>query len=389
MTSAAANPVRLAMVGGGEGAFIGNVHRLAARLDGAYQLVAGAFSRDADNCKRTGASLNVAEDRCYASWEDMFKQEAALPEDQRIECVAIVTPNHLHVPISAAALNAGFHVMCDKPAGCNLAETEALEQIIADSGKLYGLTHTYLGYPMVAEARHLVAESRIGVVRKIYVEYPQGWLANAEAEADNKQAAWRLNPELSGFGGSIADIGTHAFTLAEWISGQMVTAICAELNAHVDGRLVDDDASALLKYSGGATGVLTCSQVCVGEENGLKIRLYGERGALEWHQMEPNSLIYRPDDGPMQILRAGVDKPLSQIALSRLRTPSGHPEGYLEAFANLYTDFAEAVRAGEAGTATNVPGIKYGIRGMKFIERMIESDRASWKWTDFDQGGQA
>ncbi len=382
-------PVRLAMVGGGEGAFIGNIHRLAANLDGQYQLVAGAFSRDKDNCKRTGVKLGLAENRCYTSWQELLNNEARLDPDSRAECIAIVTPNHLHFAVSEAALKAGFHVLCDKPATRTLKEAQQLQNAVKSTSCLFGLTHTYLGYPMIAQARRMVAEGDIGNIRKIYVEYPQGWMAGAAEKTGSKQAEWRTDPARSGIGGAIGDIGTHAFTLAEWVSGQQVTALCAALNIHIDDRLVDDDAAAHLKFDGGATGVLVCSQVCAGEENALKIKIYGDKGALEWHQMEPNSLIHRRVGDHMITLRAGVDQPLYSTALARCRTPSGHPEGYLEAFANLYRDFAHAIRAGEQQTARLVPGIDMGLRGMMFIERMVDSHKSTSKWTDFETGEHA
>jgi predicted dehydrogenase len=389
MSTTTWSPVRLAMIGGGEGAFIGAVHRLAARLDGAYTLVAGAFSRDHANSLRTGSALGIEPARCYASWEALLAGEAALPQARRTECIAIVTPNHLHLPVAAAALRAGFHVISDKPATRTLAEAEALVPIVRDSGRLYGLTHTYLGYPMVAEMRDRIAQGALGALRKIYVEYPQGWLSADLEHKGNKQAAWRSDPAQAGSGGAIGDIGTHAFTLAEWVTQHRVTALAADLRTHVAGRALDDDAAALLRFEGGASGVLTCSQVCAGEENALTLRVYGERGGMEWRQMEPNSLVLRPVDAPMQILRAGAGGALGELALSRCRTPGGHPEGYVEAFANLYRDFAAAIRAGETGTARNVPGIELGVRGMRFVERMVESAHASWKWTAFENGGEA
>lgn len=389
MQELSANPVRLAMVGGGEGAFIGNVHRLAARLDGAFTLVAGAFSRDPANCLRTGAALGLDAARCHARWGELLREEAALPAGQRAECVAIVTPNHLHYPVASAALEAGFHVISDKPATRTAGEAEALAEIVRASGRLYGLTHTYLGYPMVAEMRHRIANGALGALRKVFVEYPQGWLADAEERAGNRQAEWRMDPERSGAGGTIGDIGTHAFTLAEWVTGLRVEALCAELRTHVPGRALDDDAAALLRFAGGASGVLISSQVCAGEENALTLRVYGERGGMEWRQMEPNSLLLRLRDAPLQVLRAGAGQPLCELAAARCRTPAGHPEGYLEAFANLYRDFAAAIRAGETGTAARVPGIELGLRGMRFIERMVESDRGVHKWTDFETGGPA
>ena len=305
--------IRLGMVGGGQGAFIGAVHRAAARLDGAWQLVAGAFSRDPDNCRQTGAELGLDPARCYASWEDLLVGEARMAPDQRAECVAVVTPNHLHFPIARAALEAGFHVMSDKPATRTLEEAEQLSEIVSRGQCLYGLTHTYLGYPMVAEARNLVASGKLGTVRKVYVEYLQGWLSGAAEAQGSKQAKWRTDPARSGAGGAIGDIGTHAFTLAEWVSGQSVVSLAAQLNTFVEGRLVDDDAAALLRFDGGASGVLVSSQVCTGEENGLQIRVYGDRGGLHWKQMDPEVLLYRSADGQARILRAGVDQPLGQL----------------------------------------------------------------------------
>ncbi|MDJ0654594.1 MAG: Gfo/Idh/MocA family oxidoreductase [Xanthomonadales bacterium] len=385
MNSTVSGPVRLAMVGGGQGAFIGAVHRAAARLDGAWQLVAGAFSRDPDNCRQTGAELGLDPARCYASWEDLLVGEARMAPDQRAECVAVVTPNHLHFPIARAALEAGFHVMSDKPATRTLEEAEQLSEIVSRGQCLYGLTHTYLGYPMVAEARNLVASGKLGTVRKVYVEYLQGWLSGAAEAQGSKQAKWRTDPARSGAGGAIGDIGTHAFTLAEWVSGQSVVSLAAQLNTFVEGRLVDDDAAALLRFDGGASGVLVSSQVCTGEENGLQIRVYGDRGGLHWKQMDPEVLLYRSADGQARILRAGVDQPLGQLALSRCRTPSGHPQGYIEAFANLYRDFAAAIRAGEQRTAQRVPGIGMGLRGMQFVDGMIDSHAGNGRWVNIQQ----
>ncbi len=380
-------PIRMGMIGGGEGAFIGAVHRHAAGLDGNYQLVCGAFSRNEENNTRTASALNVSTSRTYDSWQSMLEEEAKLPEQQRMQVVVIVTPNHLHVPISLAAIKAGFHVFCEKPAGISFAEVKELQDVIHASESLYGLAHTYLGYPMVWQARHLVESGKLGKIRKVYVEYPQGWLSGEE-ETHNKQAQWRTDPAISGATGAMGDIGTHAFGLVEFVLNDSVTSLCGELNTHVEGRRLDDDGAALIKTKKGASGVLIASQVCAGEENALKIRVYGEKGGLEWRQMEPNSVIYRPVDAPYQVFRAGQGQVgLCDAASARCRVPAGHPEGYLEAMANLYTDFAKAVRANQKGKADGVPGINSGIRGMVFIDAMLASTDSDTKWESVSQEG--
>ncbi|WP_076026074.1 Gfo/Idh/MocA family protein [Alteromonas abrolhosensis] len=380
-------PIRMGMIGGGEGAFIGAVHRHAAGLDGNYQLVCGAFSRNEENNMRTASALNVSTSRTYGSWQTMLEEEAKLPEQQRMQVVVIVTPNHLHVPISLAAIKAGFHVFCEKPAGVSFAEVKELQDVIHASESLYGLAHTYLGYPMVWQARHLVESGKLGNIRKVYVEYPQGWLSGEE-ETHNKQAQWRTDPAISGATGAMGDIGTHAFGLVEFVLNDSVTSLCGELNTHVEGRRLDDDGAALIKTKKGASGVLIASQVCAGEENALKIRVYGDKGGLEWHQMEPNSVIYRPVDAPYQVFRAGQGQVgLCDAASARCRVPAGHPEGYLEAMANLYTDFAKAVRANQKGKADGVPGINSGIRGMVFIDAMLASTDSDTKWESVSQEG--
>ncbi|MEC9126185.1 MAG: Gfo/Idh/MocA family oxidoreductase [Pseudomonadota bacterium] len=380
-------PIRMGMIGGGEGAFIGAVHRHAAGLDGNYQLVCGAFSRNEENNTRTASALNVSTSRTYDSWQSMLEEEAKLPEQQRMQVVVIVTPNHLHVPISLAAIKAGFHVFCEKPAGVSFAEVKELQDVIHASESLYGLAHTYLGYPMVWQARHLVESGKLGNIRKVYVEYPQGWLSGEE-ETHNKQAQWRTDPAISGATGAMGDIGTHAFGRVEFVLNDSVTSLCGELNTHVEGRRLDDDGAALIKTKKGASGVLIASQVCAGEENALKIRVYGDKGGLEWRQMEPNSVIYRPVDAPYQVFRAGQGQVgLCDAASARCRVPAGHPEGYLEAMANLYTDFAKAVRANQKGKADGVPGINSGIRGMVFIDAMLASTDSDTKWESVSQEG--
>ena len=373
-------PIRMGMIGGGEGAFIGAVHRHAAGLDGHYTLVCGAFSRNEENNLRTAETLNVAKARTYDNWQFMLEEESRLPEDERMQVVVIVTPNHLHVPISIAAIKAGFHVFCEKPAGVNLHEVITLQDTLNASHSLYGLAHTYLGYPMVWQAKHMVESGQLGTIRKVFVEYPQGWLS-ANEESHNKQAAWRTDPELVGGSGCMGDIGTHAFGLVEFVLNDYVNALSGELYTHVEGRRLDDDGAALIKTQKGATGVLIASQVCAGEENALKIRVYGEKGGIEWKQMEPNSLVYRPTDAPYQVLRAGLGQAgLCDQAISRCRIPGGHPEGYLEAMANLYTGFANAIREGQTGQADGVPGVKSGLRGMVFIDAMLASAQSEQKW---------
>ena len=380
-------PIRMGMIGGGEGAFIGAVHRHAAGLDGNYQLVCGAFSRNEENNTRTASALNVSTSRTYGSWQTMLEEEAKLPEQQRMQVVVIVTPNHLHVPISLAAIKAGFHVFCEKPAGVSFAEVKELQDVIHASESLYGLAHTYLGYPMVWQARHLVESGKLGKIRKVYVEYPQGWLSGEE-ETHNKQAQWRTDPAISGATGAMGDIGTHAFGLVEFVLNDSVTSLCGELNTHVEGRRLDDDGAALIKTKKGASGVLIASQVCAGEENALKIRVYGDKGGLEWRLMEPTSVISRPVDAPYQVYRAGQGQVgLCDAASARCRVPAGHPEGYLEAMANLYTDFAKAVRANQKGKADGVPGINSGIRGMVFIDAMLASTDSDTKWESVSQEG--
>ncbi|MDR5858058.1 Gfo/Idh/MocA family oxidoreductase [Halomonas eurihalina] len=377
--------VRMGMIGGGEGAFIGQVHRLAAALDGELELVCASFSRDPDNNARTGEACGLPERRLYPDWQSLIDGERQLADDERMDVLVVVTPNHLHVPISQAALEAGFHVFCEKPAATTLADAQRLATTLDAGDCLYGLAHTYLGYPMVWQARRLVRDGELGRLRKIHVEYPQGWLGTRLEATGNKQAGWRTDPDIAGASGCMADIGTHAFGLAEFISGHHVTELCASLGVHNEQRRLDDDGDALFRTAEGASGTLTASQVCTGEENALKIRLYGERGALEWRQMEPNTLVQRRLDEPMRVLRAGIDQPgLAPETLERLRLPGGHPEGYLEALANLYRDFACAIRRGERGAAEGVPGMTEGLRGMAFIEALLKSQASTAKWTPLD-----
>jgi predicted dehydrogenase len=318
----------------------------------------------------------------------MLDDEALLPLDQRMELLVIVTPNHLHAPIASQALKAGFHVFSEKPAALNLKELLALKDVLQGSRCLYGLAHTYLGYPMVWQAREMVRSGVIGQLRKVFVEYPQGWLSQDVAALGNKQAEWRDDPAQSGLGGCIGDIGTHAFSLAEFVADRPIRQLCAVLGSHVPGRQLDDDAAMLFKMEGGASGVLLASQICTGEENPLKIRVYGAKGALEWRQEEPSSLIHRAFDQPLRVLRAGLGQPwLCEAATRRMRLPAGHPEGYLEAMANLYGDFAQAIRARVEGPdVPGVPGIETGVRGMAFIEAAIINHRREAEWTTLETG---
>jgi predicted dehydrogenase len=376
----------MGFVGGGEGSFIAQAHRQAAGIDGRFELVCGAFSRDPENNQRTGQHLGLEQSRCYSTWQSMLEAERALPAEQRMELLVIVTPNHLHAPVAAEALAAGFHVFSEKPAALNLAELQALATRLHSSSGLYGLAHTYLGYPMVWQAREMVRSGVIGSVRKVLVEYPQGWLSQDVAGQGNKQAEWRGQPAFSGLGGCISDIGTHAFSLAEFVADQHVTHLCATLGVHIEGRQLDDDAAMLFKMEQGASGVLIASQVCAGEENPLSIRVYGDKGGLEWRQEQPASLIHRSLEQPLRVLRSGTGQPwLCAAATQRMRLPAGHPEGYLEAMANLYGDFAQAIRGDVKGhTAPGVPGIEVGLRGMAFIEAAIASYNSDTKWTPLE-----
>jgi len=366
------------MVGGGEGAFIGAIHRAAAALDGDWRLVAGAFSSDAERNRRSGEGLGIAPDRTYASLEALLAAEAALPDGERVDAVSIVTPNHLHAPMAIAALDAGFHVFCEKPMALNMEEAKAIAQAAERSGRHFALAFTYSGYPLVEEARARVAGGDFGKIRLVQVEYSQGWLSQPIDRDGNKQAEWRTDPARAGLGGCLGDIGTHAFHLAEHVSGLRVQELCADLATHVPGRRLDDDVSVLLRLDHGARGVLNATQVAAGDENGLKLRIHGERGGLEWSQMEPNSLVLRWLDRPTEIVRAGGPG-LGESTLRRLRTPAGHPEGYIEAFANLYRAFAQRI-AGEDMAGT-FPSVGDGLRTMAFVESVIADAASDRKWT--------
>ncbi len=378
----------MGMVGGGQGAFIGAVHRIAAAIDQQIELVCGAFSSDAERSLASGLEFFLPAERCYASYQEMMEQEAALPADQRMDFVAIVTPNHVHFPAAKSALEAGFHVLSDKPATLDLAEAKELSKIVEKTGLLYGLTHNYTGYPMVKQAKEMVAAGELGKIRKIVVEYPQGWLATKLEDSGQKQAAWRTDPKRSGAAGCIGDIGTHAENLAEYISGLKISELAADLSSFVDGRLLDDDGNILLRFDNGAKGVLHASQISVGEENNLNIRVYGEKGGLEWHQYEPNTLLVKWLDQPTQVYRTG-NAYLGEAAQLNSRTPSSHPEGYLEAFANVYRNFADHIRCLIDGTPASdhvldYPSIADGVRGMAFIEATVASSQNNAAWTKLD-----
>ncbi len=378
--------VRMGMVGGGPDAFIGNVHRIASRIDGEIELVCGAFSRDPAKSKQAGKELYLPESRCYESYEAMMDAEAALPENERMEFVAIVTPNNTHYPIAKLALEKGFHVMCDKPATFDLKEAVELKAQVEKTGLLFGLTHTYTGYPIVKEARERVLKGELGNITKVVAEYNQGWLAAKMNSDEGKQAAWRLDPKFAGASCCMGDIGVHAANLAEFITGDTISEVLAELNSVEPGRQLDDDGAALLRFSKGAKGVLFASQIAVGEENNLRIRVYGSKGGLEWHQQEPNTLYIKWGDKPEEVVRAGNGY-LGAAAQANSRTPFGHPEGYLEAFANLYKHFAAEIK-NQRGKARSsgikdipfVPGIEDGVIGMAFIEAVVESSNKGGTW---------
>jgi predicted dehydrogenase len=376
--------LRMGMVGGGRGAFIGAVHRMAATLDGRIELAAGAFSSDPERSRASGRDLLLPEDRVYGSYAEMIEKEKARPAGERIDFVAIVTPNHEHFPPARAALLAGFPVMCDKPLALNLAEARELRGLVLKTGLLFGLTHNYSGYPMVKEARHRVAAGELGRIRRVVAEYPQGWLASPLEATGQKQAEWRTDPARAGASCCVGDIGTHAAHLTEYVTGLPIREVASELTTFVEGRALDDDASVLLRLEGGARGVLWASQVAIDEENGLNLRVYGEKGSLQWRQEEPNTLLLKWPDRPREILRTGANYGrLTKEALAATRLPAGHPEGYLEAFANLYKDFASALLE---GGKPDVPTVEEGVRGMAFIEACVESSKAEGKWTKVEGG---
>ena len=373
------NQVRMGMVGGGAGSFIADIHRMAARLDKRIKLVAGCFSREHQKTLQLGQQLGLAEQRCYATYEEMLSAELALPAAERIEFVSIVTPNHLHFPIAKAALTAGFHVLSDKPATLSLEQALELQQLLRQSGLHYGLTHTYAAYPLVRQARFMIAQGELGAIRRISVSYPQGWLASSEDSTASNQALWRTDPAQAGESGCFADIGTHAFHLLEYMTGLQVESIAADLCTQVAGRALDDDGAALLRLQGGAKATLTASQTCAGLGNNLQISIYGARASLSWQQEQPNELWLQRRGQPKQLYTAGADcRYLAPEVLAMCRTPAGHPEGYIEAFANLYRDFAAVLRAEKS--ADPLFGIEAAVRGMAFIRAAVLSSQQNANW---------
>jgi predicted dehydrogenase len=382
--------LRMGMIGGGKDAFIGAIHRIAANMDGLIELVCGALSLHKELAIESGHMLFLPEDRIYTNYEEMITAESKLPADVRMDFVTIVTPNFAHFAPAMMALDHGFNVVIEKPITFTLDEARQLKQKLDETGLMLLLTHTYSGYPMVKEARELVKSGTFGKIRKIYVEYCQGWLSKLSEREGNAQAAWRTDPTKSGKSGCMGDIGTHAAHLAEYISGLKIIQMCASLNVVVEGRMLDDDGAVLLRFEDKATGTLTASQIAAGEENALKIRVYGENGGLEWAQQEPNTLTLRWLDKPAQTYRTGTNYAdrESIYATHNARTPGGHPEGYLEAFGNLYRNFALTLSAKISGEIPkpewlDFPGIEDGIRGMAFIENVVASNLSDEKWTDY------
>ena len=380
--------LRMGMVGGGNGAFIGAIHRLAALMDGQIELVCGCFSTNPENSLSSGKSYYLPENRVYKTYQQMFENEIRLPEGDRMDFVTIVTPNFAHFGPAMMALENGFNVVIDKPITFTLDEALQLQAKLQETGLLLALTHTYSGYPAVKQAKQMVAEGQLGKIRKIYVEYPQGWLSSKLEDTGNAQASWRTDPKRSGKAGAMGDIGTHAHHLAEYITGLKTTELCADLNVFVLGRLLDDDGSVLLRFDNGAKGVLMASQIAAGEENALKIRVYGDKGGLEWAQHEPNTLIAKWSTKPTEIYRVGTGF-MGSAAVANTRTPGGHPEGYLEAFANIYRNFSFALRAKLNGEQPqpewlDYPDIEDGIRGMKFIDAVVKAGyNDDVKWVPF------
>lgn len=374
------------MIGGGMGSFIGDVHRKAAGLDGMIELVCGAFSSTAEKSKASGKELLLPENRCYGNFEDMIHKEKALPEHLRMDFVSIVTPNYMHFEPAKLALENGFHVVCDKPMTLTVDEAKELEKLVKSTGLLFALTHNYPGSPMVKQAKAMVENGDLGRIRKVQVQYLQGWMATAVEDSDNKQAAWRVDPSKSGVGGGLGDIGTHAYNLVEYITGLKVKELAADLGRFGEGRVLDDDGNILLRLENGAKGTMSISQIATGEENNFSIRVYGEKGSLEWHQENPNELITRWLDKPKMIFTPNGHKLYPQ-ALAASRIPAGHPEGYLEAFANVYKNFATHVQASLTKSVIETPDyptVSDGIRGVRFIHAAVESDKQNSGWVSLD-----
>lgn len=379
--------LRMGMIGGGKDAFIGAIHRLALNMDGLIELSCGALSHDEKIARESGEMLFLPQERIYKTYDELFENESKMPEDKRIDFVTIVTPNFVHFDPAIKALEHGFNVVVEKPMTFTLDEAKRLQKKVEETGLALCLTHTYSGYPMVKQAKEMLAKGMFGKIRKVWVEYPQGWLSKLSEREGNAQAAWRTDPKKSGKAGAMGDIGTHAAHLAEYMTGLKITKLCADLNILVDGRALDDDGNVLLKFDNGAAGCLMASQVAAGEENALKIRIYGETGGIEWAQMEPNTLLVKWLDKPTEIYRAGQPY-LSDIAKHNIRTPGGHPEGYLEAFANIYRNFALSLMAKlnnqqPTKAMLDYPRVDEGVRGMAFIDTVVASANSDKKWTDF------
>lgn len=377
--------LKMGMVGGGGDAFIGGVHRRAAIMDGEIELVAGALSSRREKALASGRDWGLADDRNYGSWEEMLEREFSLPEEERIDFVSVVTPNHVHFPVAHAFVEAGFNVVLDKPMVQTSEQARDLMRVVEESGVVFAVTYQYTGYPMVRQARHMVQNGDLGEIRKVVVEYNQGWLASKIEEDGAKQAEWRTDPARSGIAGAIGDIGSHAENLVSAITGLGISEVCADLTAFVPGRRLDDDGNSLIRYEGGAKGVLIASQISAGEENDLRVRIYGTQGGLEWRQEEPNDLRHKPADAPEQVFKRGNDY-LCEEAKKATRIPPGHPEGFIEAFANVYVGVTEAVRVRKEGRdldgKLDFPTVYDGARGVYFIEKIVENARSGEKWTD-------
>ena len=372
------------MIGGGRGAFIGGVHRIAAGIDGQIDLVAGALHVDPEIAVLSGQDLYLKPHRIYRTYHELFEKESSLSPEERIDFVSIVTPNHVHFEPAKLALEHGFHVVCEKPLSFNLEEGKQLQELVNSKDLIFAVTHTYTGYPMVKQAREMLTSGVFGKIRRVVVEYPQGWLSTPLERTGSQQASWRTDPKRSGKAGAVGDIGTHAENLAETITGLKIKELSADVTTFVEGRLLDDDASVLLRFDNGAKGVLMCSQISAGEENALNIRVYGEKGSIEWHQHDPNTMIVKWLDKPMEVYRTGQGY-MGAAAQAHTRVPAGHPEGYLEAFANIYRDFAKVVQAKIAGVSPDpvhldFPTVADGVRGMEFIDAVIESGEKNAAW---------
>jgi len=376
--------IKMGMIGGGRGAFIGAIHRMAAGIDGQIEFVAGALDVNSEIAILSGQDLYLNPDRTYGTYQEMIEKESKLPEGERIDFVSIVTPNHVHFDPAKLALEHGFHVVCEKPMTYSYEEALALEKLVEESGLVFALTHTYTGYPMIKQAREMIQSGVFGKIRKVVVEYPQGWLSTPLETTGQQQASWRTDPKQSGKAGSVGDIGTHAENLAETITGLKIVELCADVTTFVEGRQLDDDANVLIRFDNGAKGVLHVSQVSAGEENPVNIRVYGEKGGIQWHQHDPNTMFVKWLDKPMEVYRTGTGY-MGNMAQAHTRTPSGHPEGYLEAFGNIYRNFAKVVQAKLDGKEPapeylDFPTVHDGVRGMRFIDAVIESGEKNAEW---------